>query len=116
MSIHDESMDEGEWTTEDRSLLAALPAERIPSHEMKQGTLDAARAAGYLVPLSRGKLARTIALFAAASLIFVTGTMVGYALARRASPPANAARSTNDVTNVRGFTITIEPRRDVVWY
>lgn len=118
MSTHDESLNDGEWTIEERSRLATLPVERMPSYDMRQRTLEAAQAAGYVVPRSRAKLARTIALLAAASLIFVTGTMVGYALARRASLAADASRTTKDVTvsNVRGFTITVEPRRDVVWY
>ena len=118
MTTHDELMDDGEWTAEDRAHLAALPAERMPSEQVKRRTIEAARLAGYVRPASRGKAVRAVALLAAAGLIFVAGTIMGYLVARHGLPTPSAARSRSDVTvaNARSFTLTVEQRGNVVWY
>jgi hypothetical protein len=121
MTTHDESMND-EWNGEAGARLKSLPAERAPSREMKRRTLEAARAAGYVrAKPSRTvarSVARSVALLAAAALIFFAGTLLGYALPRRATPAAGKAESANHeaVALAPGFTINSEPKRHIVWY
>ena len=115
MNTHDESM--SEWTEDDAARLAALPRERIQPHDLKRRTLAAARSAGYL--RSRPKrVGLTIALAAAASAIFVAGTLLGYALARRAAPQPKTTASTHSdgLASTQGFRINTDTGRHVVWY
>lgn len=118
MTTHDDSMND-EWSPEERSRLAALPTSRLPLHEMKQRTIDAARAAGYVNSQSRSERARIIALLAAAVVIFTAGITVGYAVAKHAVPQSMpTSRSTNHtaVGSTQGLTITTVPNGGVVWY
>ena len=117
MNIYDES-NHDEGNAEYLARLGALSEERMPSREMKQRTLEAARAGGYVRSRPRATVTRSIALLAAAALIFIAGTFLGYALANRSSPPANTARASNHeaVAFAQGFTINSEPGRHVVWY
>jgi hypothetical protein len=117
MSMHDESTND-EGNGEFDASVRSLPAERAPSREMKRRTLEAARAAGYVRATQRPTVARSVALIAAAALVFLAGTLVGYALPRRAAPAAGTADSANHeaVALAPGFTINSEPKRHIVWY
>jgi hypothetical protein len=117
MSMHDESMND-EWNGEVDARLKSLPADRAPSREMKRRTLEAARAAGHVRAKPRPTVARSVAVIAAAALVFLAGTLVGYALPRRAAPAAGTADSANHeaVALAPGFTINSEPKRHIVWY
>lgn len=116
MSTHDESMND-DWTAEDQARLASLPRERIPPHDLKRRTIEAARAAGHLRS-KRGRPGLTIALLAAASLIFAAGTLLGYALAQRSAQPpkTTASTRTDGLAAAQGFRINTDPGRHVVWY
>jgi hypothetical protein len=106
-----------EWTAAERAQLDALATERAPSPDLKGRTIAAARAAGYLRPKSPVTATRTIKLLAAASLIFAAGTVVGYALARRAVSRASRASANREaVAAVSSFVIDTDPGRHVVWY
>jgi len=101
-----------EWDDDLRARLESLPMERVPSSGMKQRTMNAARAAGHVRTGSRSRVSRTVMLLAAASLIFAAGTLLGYALATRATRASQPAPA----TFARGFTINSDPTRHVVWY
>jgi hypothetical protein len=116
MNTDDESVSE-QWTPEDSARLASLPRERIPPHELKRRTMEAARSAGYLRSTPR-RAGLTLALIAAASLIFVAGALLGYALARRATPESRTTASTrtDGLASTQGFNIQVDSGRHVVWY
>ena len=116
MSLHDESMNDG-WTPDEAERLAALPLERIPPHDLKRRTIEAARSAGHL--RSRPTyIRRSVALLVAASAIFVAGTLLGYALARRATPQpkTTAATRSDGLAFTQSFKINSDSGRHVVWY
>ncbi len=115
--MHDESMND-EGSDEFDASIRSLPAERAPSREMKRRTLEAARVAGHVRANPSRAVARSVAFLAAAALIFIAGTLVGYALPRRAVPAAGTVDSTNHaaVAFAPGFTINSEPKRHIVWY
>ena len=106
-----------DWTADDAVRLASLPPKRIPPHDLKRRTIEAARAAGYLHSRRRST-APTLGLIAAASLIFVAGALLGYALARRGAPQpkTTASTRTDGFASTQGFKINIDPGRHVVWY
>jgi hypothetical protein len=117
MTMDDDSMND-DWSAEVQGQLRSLPAERAPSREMKERTLEAARAAGYLRTRSKAPVSRTLALLAAASLIFVAGTLLGYTIATRGAPrPSTTGSSDHDGASVaQGLTINTEPKRHIIWY
>ena len=116
MGTHDE-FTEDDWTPEERALLASLPRERIPPSQLKARTIDTIRRGG---AFERPHLAsrRTVALIAAACLIFIAGTLVGYAAARRATRPSNEARTgtRQAVAKTESETTINQPMRNVIWY
>lgn len=117
MSTHDESMND-DWTAEERARLASLPRERIPPHDLKRRTIEAARAAGHLRERPTYVRRHTLALVVTASAIFVAGTFLGYALARREAPQTKTTASTrhDGLASTQGFTINTDSGRHVVWY
>ena len=117
MSRQDEFLEGDEWSADETEQLRSLARERIPSHQLKARTIAALHNHGFLaVPVSASPR-RTIALVAAASVIFIAGALVGYLAARRAPasdvPPRVANREqvaqAESVNNNR-------PVRHVVWY
>ena len=116
MDTHDQFI-EDDWTPEERALLASLPRERIPSSQLKTRTTDLIRRGG---SFERPRVAfrRSVALIAAACLIFIAGTLVGYAVARRATLPSDEARNgtRQAVAKTESETPTNPPTRNVIWY
>jgi hypothetical protein len=105
------------WTPDEQARLASLPLERVAPDELKARTMDALRARGLLGLRSGKRPGRILAVLAAASLIFAAGALVGYAAARRSTPPATETRATTsqDVARASGPT-TVSPKRHVIWY
>jgi len=116
MVARDDFVEDG-WTPEEQARLASLPSERVAPAELKARTMDALHARGLLGSRSAMRPGGLLALLAAASLIFVTGALVGYAAARRSTTPANETRTTTSQDVARaGATTTNPPARHVIWY
>lgn len=118
MNPHDDITDD-DWTPDERQLFASLSRERSPSEELKERTLDAVRRRHS--PMRRAAPGRAYALVLgaiAAVVIFIAGTLVGYAAARRARPSAGASRveSHNAVASATRDTTATNQLRYVVWY
>ena len=125
MATHDDIPDD-DWTPEERELLASLPRERTPPSELRVRTFNAVlgrphRVGGRMTAHAMAS-ARPYALAiaaAAAAVIFLAGTLVGFAMARRSTPLGGASRSTNHeavaTTPVKQDT-TVNQLRLVVWY
>jgi hypothetical protein len=116
MNDHKDSLNE-EWSAEDQARLAAMQTGRTPSPDLKRRTMTAARAAGFLRPKPRVR-GVTLALVAAASLVFAAGALLGYELGRRATTPANAGSAANHeaVAAARAINIESDPKRQIIWY
>ena len=114
---YEDSFDEVEWREDERAALDALPRERAGSARLRERTTAALRNDGTLRP-ARRLLRAIIPLSLAASLFFVAGGIVGYAIARRSVvSPADDAPSTNRValdTNVQAPAT--DSVRHVVWF
>jgi hypothetical protein len=116
MNKNDDFLD-GEWSAEEDAQLKSLARERIPSHQLKGRTIAALHHHGFLaVPVSASPR-RTIALLAAASVIFIAGALVGYFAARRDPAPDVQPRVANreQVAQAESAKNT-QPVRHVVWY
>lgn len=109
---------EDDWTPEERALLASLPTERTASDALKRRTMDALHSRRLLGTRTTTAPKRILALVAAASLIFITGALVGYAVAQRSTKPVDATRTatSQDVARAGGATTNNPPARHVVWY
>jgi len=115
---YDDSFHEVEWRDEERAALDALPRERAASRRLRDRTRAALRQDGTLRP-RRFVSGRVIPLSLAASVFFVAGGIVGYAIARsEVAAPAGDATSPSRValdTNEQ-----VPPARDsvrhVVWF
>ena len=117
MAGHDD-FTEDDWTPEESARLASLPKERIAPSELKARTMEALHRRRLLGSRSAAGPARMLALIAAASLIFITGALVGFAAARRTTEPAgeSRARTAQDVARAGGAASNTPPTRYVVWY
>jgi hypothetical protein len=116
MTTYDDFTDD--WTPEEQALLASLPNERIPPAGLKIRTASAVRDHVAASVLSAGSRRRAIGLVAAATVIFATGTLVGYLTARR-SMPANGQRPVavhNTLAKARQDTLKTNQMRYVIWY
>lgn len=76
-----DGIDDHEWTTGERTELDALPRERAPSALARARTVRALHERGLLVASRPNGVRRTVALAAAAALVFLAGTAAGYRLA-----------------------------------
>lgn len=118
MNKQDEFLEGDEWSAEERAQLESLANERIPSHALKGRTIAALHNHGFLAaaPASASPR-RTIALLAAASLIFIAGALVGYLAARSAPAPAVEPRMANREQVAQAESVNnTKPVRHVVWY
>jgi hypothetical protein len=112
-----EEFDTDEWSAEDKTLLASMARERVASHALKGRTMAALHDHGFLTTASSASPRRTIALLAAASVIFIAGALVGYFAARRAPVPDTLPRVANrDQLAKAESANNIQPVRHVVWY
>jgi hypothetical protein len=117
MSTHDEFLEREDWSAEERAQLAALRRERIPTHELKSKTIVGLHGHGFLAAPARPSPRRTIALLAAASVIFIAGALVGYLAARRAPAPDVQPRVANREQVAKAESANNnQPVRHVVWY
>jgi hypothetical protein len=117
MSTHDEFLEGEDWSVEERAQLAALSRERIPHYEVKSKTVVALHSHGFLAVPVKTSPRRTIALVAAASVIFIAGALVGYFAARRAPAPDTQPRVANREQVARAESANnTQPVRHVVWY
>lgn len=122
MSTDDElASAKSDWTPEERSLLAALARERIPPYDLKTRTVQAVRQLSVGTRPPRRSPQRVLAFTAAAGVIFVAGTLVGYLVASRATHAASAPNESlvakhEAVANTRDETPNINQMRYVVWY
>jgi hypothetical protein len=116
MNDNEEFLEESHWSRDETILMSTLARERIPSHELKGRTIAALHQNGFLASPS-GSPRRTIALLAAASVIFIAGALVGYFAARRAPAAEVPSRMANreQVAQAESATNT-QPVRHVVWY
>jgi len=114
--MHDE-FNEHEWTVEERAMFASLPEERIPPAALKTRTREAIRRSGLIATQTVWAPRRALALIAAASLIFVAGALIGYAMAQRSAKRLDDARVANRQEVARAVSDTnSQPKRHVVWY
>jgi hypothetical protein len=117
MAGHDDST-EDDWMPEESARLASLPKTRIAPNELKVRTTEALHRQGLLGSRSATRPARILALIAAASLIFISGALVGFAAARRTTEPSGETRAVTaqDVARAGGAASNNSPTRHVVWY
>jgi hypothetical protein len=88
---YDRQFDDNEWTPEELAQLRALEPERAPNLALKARTVSSLQARN-LIGARWSPGLRSVLVLAAASVVFVAGTIVGYAAgARRATLPATAA-------------------------
>jgi anti-sigma factor RsiW len=117
MRNDDRSFDENEWTPEERAHIAALSAHRVPPAELKQRTLHALRAQGYI---DRRRVPAWIVVggLIAATLVFGAGALVGYAAASRRSAPSvpTPVAATQSVAQLDSAAKATPATRHVVWY
>lgn len=119
MSTHDEFDNaQDDWTPEERRLLAALPRERIPPHDLKARTVHAVRRFNAATAHSSRSPRQMMALAAAATVIFIAGTLVGYLAASRSTrPPSESPVVKREaVANAEHEPLNISQLRYVVWY
>ena len=107
---------DNEWTPEEIAQLRALDSERTPTAVLKARTMRSLRAR-HLIAARWSPGLRSVLALAAASLVFVAGTAVGYAAgARRATlraavpPPAALAKADSSSAAQRQQT------RQVIWF
>ena len=112
---YDQQFD-NEWTPEELAQLRALDSERAPTAALKARTVGSLGARNLIGARWSPGLRSVIAL-AAASVVFVAGTLVGYAAgARRATlraavpPPAALAKVDSSSAAQRQQT------RQVIWF
>lgn len=118
MNPHDDITGD-DWTPDERELFASLPRERIPSRRLKKRTLEAVRQLPSAAPRLAPRPGYLWLLGAVAAVsIFVAGTLVGYAAARRTTPSSGASRveSHDAVASAKRDTTTTNQMRYVVWY
>lgn len=117
MSKQDEFLEGDEWSADENAQLGSLARERIPSHELKGKTIAALHGHGFLAAPVSASPRRTMALLAAASVIFIAGALVGYLAARRAPAPAVEPRMANREQVAQAESVNnTKPVRHVVWY
>ena len=114
---YDDSFDEVEWREDERAALDALPRERGGSGRLRERTTAALRNDGTLRP-ARPLLLTIIRLSLAASLFFVAGGIVGYAIARRgvASPAGDGPTSNRVALDTSVQAPATDSVRHVVWF
>jgi hypothetical protein len=106
-------------TPEERELFASLATERTPPSALKARTLDAVHRQYPRVQRSATlRTSRLVLATAAALVIFIAGTVVGYVAARRATPISDTAHSATheDLASAKRDSATINQLRYVVWY
>ena len=118
MSTHDEFPHDDGWTLDEQTLLASLPAERIPPSELKARIAESMRQRGLLRGESRSSPRRLIALLAAAGLIFIAGAAVGYVAANRSHNENNDPRvaTRQAVAQADTAATKVQQVRHIVWY
>jgi len=107
---------DNEWTPEELAQLRTLDSERAPTAALKARTVRLLRAR-HLIGARWSPGLRSVLALAAASVVFVAGTAVGYAAgARRATlraavpPPAALAKADSSSAAQRQQT------RQVIWF
>ena len=117
MSTQDEFQSGDDWTSDENSLLASLPSERIPPDELKARTMESMTQHGLLrePSSSRGRL---VPMLAAACVIFIAGAAVGYVAATRASkqPDDSRVATRQAVAQADSTAPQTQPVRHIVWY
>ena len=117
MSKQDEFLEGDEWSADENAQLRSLARERIPSHELKGRTVAAWHDHGFLATPVSASPRRTMALLAAASVIFIAGALVGYFAARRSPAPEVQPRMANREQVAQAESVNNnQPVRHVVWY
>ncbi len=117
MNKQDEFFDGDEWSAEENAQIRSLPQERVPPHALKGKTIAALHHHGFLAAPVSASPRRTIALLAAASVIFIAGALVGYLAARRAPVPDVEPRMANREQVAKAESVSnTQPVRHVVWY
>ena len=125
MARHDDISND-DWTPDERELFASLPRERTPPSELRVRTFNAVwgrpHRVGGRVTAHAMASARPYALAiaaAAAAVVFLAGTLVGFAMARRSAPINSTSRSTAHEAVATGpgkRDTTTNQLRLVVWY
>ncbi|HEY4216467.1 MAG TPA: hypothetical protein VGM67_04985 [Gemmatimonadaceae bacterium] len=120
MSIHDDDFTNSndDWTPEERKLLAALSRERVPPLDLKSRTARAVRQRNATAAHAVRSPRSVLALGAAAAVIFIAGTLVGYVAAVRSARAARDSQTTTHetVANAQHDAPAINQVRYVVWY
>ena|SRR5436190_1873118 len=112
----DRRFDDNEWTPEELAQLRALDSGRTPSAELKARTVSSLRAR-HLIGAHWSSERRSVFMLAAAAVVFVAGTVVGYAVgARRATAPAAVATPAAAVARVDSSGVTQRQQRQVIWF
>jgi hypothetical protein len=112
------SFDESDWTADERARLTALSSERIPPSALKQRTVRALHDRALLGRPARISTLRIVGLLLAASIVFVAGAFVGYAVANRRPTGATEplVASTRAVAQLDSVDSATRKARHVVWY
>lgn len=118
MATHDEFNDE-KWTPDEKALFAALPREHTPSADLKARTTEAVRHQLDATTFDRRSSRRALILAAAASLIFVAGAVVGFAVAKtaaRPTPEPPVASTGQAVARANTPILIVQPAGRAIWY
>jgi hypothetical protein len=115
MRNDDRSFDENEWTPEEQAHVEALSTHRVPPAELKPRTVRALRDRGYIGPRVVSPWI-VVAGLVAATIIFVVGTMVGYAAASRRVTPSTPVTVATARAVAQIDSTEKTPARHVVWY
>ena len=114
---YDRQFDDNEWTPEELAQIRALDAERAPSVGLKARTVGSLRAR-HLIGAHWSPGLRSVFALAAAAVVFVAGTVVGYAAgARRATLQPAVAPPAAAVARVDSSGAAQRPQtRQVIWF
>jgi len=114
---YDRRFDDNEWTPAELAQLRALDSERTPSAGLKARTVTSLRTR-HLIGAHWSPGLRSVFALAAAAVVFVAGTVVGYAAgSRRATVPAAVAPPAAAVARVDSSGPAQRPQtRQVIWF
>ena len=108
--------DDNEWTPDELAQMRALDSERAPSMGLKTRTVSSLRAR-HLIGGHWSPGLRSVFALAAASVVFVAGTVVGYAAgSRRATLPAVLVPPTAVARVDSSASAQRQPTRQVIWF
>ena len=107
---------DNEWTPEELAQLRALGSERAPTAALKARTVRSLRAR-HMIGARWSPSLRSVLALAAASFVFVAGTVVGYAAgARRATVPAVVVPSAALAKADSSGAAQRQQTRQVIWF